>query len=112
MKISSRTIDDFIKDKTIISFFIDKIEDVLKLYEPGSLEHKPEVIKQITELKEKRNAVVNQQIIQNIQKLNVSNQHIQKIFGEQNQLIQILMRDNIEMKRRMCILEELFKKSV
>jgi len=76
------------------------------------LEHKPEVIRQIVEMKEKRNAIIQQQMIQHLNDLNGVNQQIQKIVGEHTQLIQILMKDNVEMKKRICVLEEILKKSV
>ena len=112
MKVSTRTINEFIQDKETISFFLDKIDDALKSYELGKLEHKPEVIRQIVEMKEKRNAIIQQQMIQHLNDLNGVNQQIQKIVGEHTQLIQILMKDNVEMKKRICVLEEILKKSV
>ena len=112
MKVSTRTINDFIQDKETISFFLDKIDDVLNSYKLGKIEHKPEVVKQLVEMKEKRSAIIQQQMIQHLQELTGSNQQLQKIVGDHIQLIQILMKDNVEMKKRINVLEEILKKSV
>ena len=66
----------------------------------------------IVEMKEKSNTIIQQQMIQHLNDLNGVNQQIQKIVGEHAQLIQILMKDNVEMKKRICVLEEILKKSV
>ena len=54
IKYSSREIVDFIKDKDIIKFFVEDLEDKLKVYEPGNINMKPDVLKQIKELDVKR----------------------------------------------------------
>jgi len=50
IKYSSRQVEDFIKDKDIIKFFVEDLEDKLKKYEPGNINMKPDVLKQIKEL--------------------------------------------------------------
>ena len=54
VKTSDKTIDDFVKEPDIKDFFINKIEDLLKNYEPGHPKMKPDVLKQIQEIEEKR----------------------------------------------------------
>jgi hypothetical protein len=103
-KETKRVIGDFIQDDSIIDFF-EKIDDILQKYEPGKVEYKPEVIKQITESRDKKNILIQQQICGQINHLTESFRQIQKISSDQNQLIQILMRDNVEMKKRISVLE-------
>ena len=50
IKYSSKCVDDFIKDKEIVKFFVEELEDKLKKYEPGDINMKPDVLKQIKEL--------------------------------------------------------------
>jgi hypothetical protein len=54
VKESSKTVDMFIKDADMKDFFMNKIEDLLKNYEPGKPEMKPDVLKQIQEIEEMR----------------------------------------------------------
>ena len=50
IKYSQKRVDDFIKDKDIVKFFVEDLEDKLKKYEPGNINMKPDVLKQIKEL--------------------------------------------------------------
>jgi len=51
---STKRVEDFIKDKETIKFFVEDLEEKLKSYEPGNINMKPDVLKQIKELGEKR----------------------------------------------------------
>ena len=110
MKMSNKSIDEFIKDPEIKSFFLDRIDDDLSKYEQGKVEYKPAVVKQITEIKQQRANAIQQQLTQQQitqqQQMNSTNQQTQKILGEQNHLLQVLLRDHIEMKRRLNKMEE------
>jgi len=105
MNKSNILISDFIQDDIIIDFFVEKIDNILQKYEPGKLEYKPEVIKQISETRDKKYMMNQQQMAEQIHHIMESFRQIQKISEQQNQLIQILMRDNVEMKKRISILE-------
>jgi len=54
VKESSKTVNMFIKDEDMKDFYMNKIEKLLKNYEPGKPEMKPDVIKQIKEMDETR----------------------------------------------------------
>ena len=54
VKYSSKTLGDFIKDEKIIKFFTEEMEDRLAAYEPGDIKLKPDVLKQIGEIEEKK----------------------------------------------------------
>ena len=54
IKYSTKKVEDFIKDKEIIKFFIEEMENKLQTYEPGNINMKPDVLKQIKELELKR----------------------------------------------------------
>jgi hypothetical protein len=54
IKYSTKQVEDFIKDKDVIKFFVEDLEDKLKVYEEGNINMKPDVLKQIKELGVKR----------------------------------------------------------
>jgi hypothetical protein len=59
IKYSPKCVDDFIKDKEIVKFFVEDLEDKLKKYDPGDINMKPDVLKQIKELDIKRKEMEN-----------------------------------------------------
>jgi hypothetical protein len=54
VKESSKTVNMFIKDEDMKDFYMNKIEKLVKNYEPGKPEMKPDVLKQIKEMDESR----------------------------------------------------------
>jgi hypothetical protein len=54
IKYSTKQVEDFIKDQDVIKFFVEGLEDKLKVYEEGNINMKPDVLKQIKELGVKR----------------------------------------------------------
>jgi DNA-binding transcriptional MerR regulator len=109
MKISDKTIDHFIQDQSIKDFFMKDIDNILSNYDFGKVENKPEVLNQIKEITNKKNQLIQQQLIQNVQQINIINKQVEKIIIEHKQLINILMKDNIELKNRICVLENNLK---
>ena len=53
-KYSLKTLGDFIKDDKIVKFFTEDLEKRLAAYEPGDIKLKPDVLKQIGEIEEKK----------------------------------------------------------
>ena len=54
VKDSDKTVDEFVKEHDLKDFYMNQIEVLLKDYEPGRPEMKPDVLKQIEELKVER----------------------------------------------------------
>jgi len=54
VKESSKKANDFIKDDTILRFFMNDIDKLLESYAPGRPENKPDVVKQIDTLTKNR----------------------------------------------------------
>jgi len=52
---------DLIKNKELLNFFIDDIDQLLEFYEPGNPINKPDVLKQMQEIKAKREIMMNAQ---------------------------------------------------
>ena len=53
-KISSRTVDEFVKEPDLKEFYMEKIDELLKDYEPGDPSNKPDVLKQMKEIDKER----------------------------------------------------------
>jgi len=62
IRYSSKKIEDFISDKDIIHFFLEEMEEKLKKYEPGNINMKTDVLKQIKELDARRKEMENKMI--------------------------------------------------
>jgi len=58
---------DFIKEPSILKFFMDDIDNLLNVYEPGKPENKPDVAKQLIEIKETRDKLNKDHIQKQIQ---------------------------------------------
>jgi glycosyltransferase involved in cell wall biosynthesis len=84
--LSDKRIADFIKEPEIADFFIHKIDDLLAQYEPGRPQNKPEVFKQIAEIKEQR---TQQQLMQMNQQMNQMKLQIDN-----------MTKENIELKEK------------
>jgi glycosyltransferase involved in cell wall biosynthesis len=60
VKTSDKTVDEFIKEPELKDFYVNKIEGLLNEYKPGDPEMKPDVIKQMKEIEEKRKSMIPQ----------------------------------------------------
>ena len=67
VKNSDKTVDDFIKEAGLKEFYMNKIETLLVDYTPGQPKMKPDVLKQIVELKKEREELMKQQMQQQMQ---------------------------------------------
>ena len=63
-KKSPKKVDLFVQDADIRDFYMNKIDGLLKNYEPGQPKYKPDVLKQTMELKEKREKEMMNRMIQ------------------------------------------------
>jgi lipopolysaccharide export LptBFGC system permease protein LptF len=80
VKESTKQIADFIKEKDITQFFTVDIDKQLEKYKPGSLENKPDCIKQLGEIKEKRELQTQMQQMQ--QQMQQMHNYIQQLQQE------------------------------
>lgn len=58
VKLSDKTVEDFICEDEFKEFFLEKIDDLLGDYEPGKPEMKPDVLEQMDELKKERQRLI------------------------------------------------------
>lgn len=81
---SNKTVDTFVKDDDIKDFFMNRIDKLLEEYEPGKIENKPDVLRQMEQISKKRNEMVeSMQLKQQI--MNMSN--YENIIKNQNDTI-------------------------
>lgn len=90
IKYSTKTVEDFIKDKEIIKFFIDDIEIILKSYEPGNINMKPDVLKQINQMMIKKK----QMNIQIEEYKKIHSEFINSNIQPDSNNLQILMKED------------------
>jgi len=119
VKVSDKKVTDFIKEPTILNFFMVDIDELLESYEPGNPKHKPDVFNQMKEIQEKRNKIIEEQkkqqndnlkmntIVQNSQNVNYT-----KKIEEQNQLIMELLKENSQLKEKNEYLENKIKELI
>jgi glycosyltransferase involved in cell wall biosynthesis len=112
VKLSEKTVDDFVKDVNIKKFFMETIDDLLNEYNPGKPENKPDVIKQMEEMKKQREEMrqqqqltPQQQQILSMNQLDLANLYEQKL-AEQSQILNSVVQENSELKKKVEYLEK------
>ena len=117
INLSDATVDDFVKEEFIKEFIMVKIDELLDSYEPGNPKYKPDVLKQMAEIKERREKIIEQHVkIQNESKdkmtsliHNSKNVDLNQKIKEQTTIIMDLMRENQELKDKVNYLEDKIK---
>ena len=103
MIVSDKTVDDFIKEPELKKFFMEDIDSLLDVYEPGKPENKPDVLKQTAEITQKREKMMEEkkkQIMEQNMLMNViANQNNMK------QHIETVTKENDELKKKVQFLE-------
>lgn len=111
---------DFVKEKEVLQFFMEDIDAILDSYDPGKLEHKSDVIKQLAEIRAKREAMIKEQEDKYLEQHNNMNklqyitnpQLAQQKINEQDFFIQKLQEKikYLEDKIRVLISEKIKEK--
>jgi len=119
VKMSNVKVEDFIKDKDIYTFYMRDIDTLLNIYEPGKPENKPDVMKQMQELNNRRQAQMKEhqqkmllhqkqhEELKNMQQMNQS-----KKVNETNVIIEELKMENTLLKNKCEYLENKLKKII
>jgi hypothetical protein len=94
---SNLTVDDFIKDKNLKDFFMNQIEGLLEKYEPGKPEMKPDVMKQLVEIEEKRK--IEMQKMQNQGSICIQQPGKEPVPLSNNEIIQLLQNNSAEINK-------------
>ena len=114
--VSERSVDEFIKEPKLKDFYMNKIEVLLKTYEPGHPNKKPDVLKQIKELEIERAQMQQTQennsgkiiLNQNGQHVELNNKQVVQILHQQQEQMHKYMKE-IEIKNK--LIQELLKKN-
>jgi hypothetical protein len=118
---SNKNPEDFIKDEIILRFFMKDIDNILDVYDLGSPKHKPDVIKQMEEIKLQRENIQKkqfepQEILNKINSHNNKNNNNQinsQINDQQHfQIIQNLILENNQLKEKLNYLEDKIKQLI
>jgi glycosyltransferase involved in cell wall biosynthesis len=119
VNVSDKRVTDFIKEQSILDFFMVDIDQLLESYDLGNPKYKPDVSNQMKEIQEKRDKIIEEQkkqndanlkmnfIIQNSQNVNYS-----KKIEEQNQMIMDLLKENSQLKEKNEYLENKIKELI
>ena len=100
VKESSYTLNNFIKDKKLKTFYTKELNNVLKKYELGKINFKPEVLKQINQLLETRS--------ENMEKM--FQNYISQLSQKLQMTEQLLEEKNKKLEYNDKLIQELFKK--
>jgi len=66
VRVSDKTVDDFIKEDHMKDFYMNKIDNLLKDYAPGRPDMKPDVLKQIKEIDIEREVMMKKMVEENM----------------------------------------------
>jgi hypothetical protein len=121
---SNVKVDEFIKEKDILQFFMNDIDKLLESYEPGKPQYKPDVTKQMNEIKEKRERVIQEHKQRQEQeqkdfyekfsnsKSSVNATAESNKLNEMTMLMNELLMENSQLKDKVKYLEEKIKKII
>ncbi len=129
-KESGKVVNNFIRrknEKIIKKFFLEEIDNMLKYYEPGRPNMKPDVLKQIKEIEEKREKMKQEMLEKQKEngpiilnrpegQVQLSNKQVVEIIKQQQGEIEKMKQDRVEIDRLSGLMKhklvELHNKSV
>jgi len=97
---SEKTVDDFIKEPELKAFYMEDIDKILQTYEPGKIENKPDVMRQINEIQAKRAKE------QEDRQRNFNNMNGEQKINELNAIINNLFNENKVLKEKVNYLDD------
>jgi glycosyltransferase involved in cell wall biosynthesis len=104
------TPQDFVKEHDILQFFMKDIDELLEKYQPGRPENKPDVLKQMEDIKRHRENMILQQekkIEMEYKKIfNTSNEIHEKQIDDMTVLIQELTLENNFLRDKLKYVED------
>jgi len=105
---------DLIKESDILKFFMEDIDSILDAYEPGNLENKPDVTKELKVIKERREKMIREQRDKLLEQQNrmINPQVLQQKMNEQSYIIQQLYLENKQLNEKIKYLEDNIKKLI
>ena len=111
IKFSNVSVDDFVKEPDIKQFFMKDIDPVLDIYQPGKPENKPDVMKQLEEIRIRRE----KQMVEHQQKMFMNHEQMQTMqqkMTEMSIIMQELTMENTILKDKNKYLENKISKMI
>ena len=106
-KACARTVEEFIKEENFRNFYMNKIDDLLKDYEPGDPSNKPDVLKQIKEIEEQREKMKQDAIKNNPNQGSIMlNQDGKQITLDNNQVVEIMQKQQNHIQQLIHALQQ------
>jgi glycosyltransferase involved in cell wall biosynthesis len=120
MRDTTITPAELVKEPEILKFFMKDIDSLLDAYDPGKPDKKPDVTKQLAEIKEGREKMMKEHMEKQIQyqdtmnKLNMINnpQAVQNKINEQSFIIHQLSNENGQLQDKVKYLEDKIKQLI
>lgn len=95
VNLSTKTVDDFMKDPELKKFYSEDIDKLLLTYSPGKLENKPDVLKQLDVFYLEKERFMFEQ----------HKQHLTNTIINQNKYLETLTNENKSLKEKVEYLE-------
>jgi glycosyltransferase involved in cell wall biosynthesis len=96
---SDLKVDEFIKEDELKQFFLHDIDTILENYEPGKPEYKPDVLKQMNEIKENREKIL-------LEKEKEREMYNNDKMNQMTMMMNELLLENAQLKDKVKYLEE------
>jgi len=118
---TSVTVDDFVKEPDIKQYFMEDIDSILSMYNPGDPSNKPDVLEQIQLITEKRKKMEEEMRksyeMQQIEKMQKENPQflitqLRQQVEQQNNIINNISSENNTLKEKNKYLEEKMKQLI
>ena len=111
---------EFVKEPEILKFFMNDIDALLDAYDPGKPEHKPDVTKQLAEIKENRENMIKEHMEKQMQYQETMNKvnmmmnpmAFQNKINEQAFIIQQLSIENGQLQEKVKYFEDKIKQLI
>ena len=99
---------------------MEDIDSLLEAYEPGKPEHKPDVTKQLLEIKEQRERMIHEHMVKQAEEQETMNKinmmsnptFLQNKLNEQTIFIQQLSLENSQLREKITYLEDKMKQLI
>ena len=118
---TSITVDDFVKEQDIKQYFMEDIDNILSMYNPGDPSNKPDVLEQIKSITEKRKKMEEDMRksmeAQQLEKMQKENPHLfltqlKQQLEQQTIVIHNMSVENNSLKEKNSYLEEKMKQLI
>lgn len=113
-------VGDFIKEDKLKRFYMEDVDAIISNYEPGRPENKPDVMKQIEEMKKKREEMIIAHRQQQEKQMSIpipipiqnAIQHYEKTIQDQTAIINDIMKENRDLKKKVEYLDKKIKQLI